>query len=114
MPWIFHLTTPAAWDEAALTGEYRPASLASEGFIHASTEQQLVATANRHFAHLSSVLLLKIDCDHLRPRIVWEKSPHSETPFPHLYGPLNVDAVVATSPWKRDDQDRFSDPAIPV
>ncbi len=104
---IYHMTTQPEWDEAVKLGEYRARSLATEGFIHASTKDQLEASANRHFARNASIVLLKIDLDLVRGRVVWENSPHSATPFPHLYGPLILDAVMGIFVWERDGDGRF-------
>ena len=99
--YIYHITTPDHWQAALSAGKYKVPSLAAEGFIHASTAEQLVGSANRFYHQYLSVLLLKIELDRVQPPIVWEQSPHSATPFPHLYGPLNPDAVVQVISWSR-------------
>ena len=98
---IYHLTTPDLWDAAQAAGEYRAPSLAAEGFIHASTIEQLGRSANRFYARLVSVIVLKVAVERIRPRLAWEDSPHSADPFPHLYGPLNLDAVEAVWTWEK-------------
>lgn len=107
---IFHLTTPDAWDRDRLDGQYCPPSLTREGFIHASTRAQVAGSANRFFADQPNLLVLTIDPDRLDVPLRWEASPHSPSPFPHLYGPLPLDAVVAVDPWLRAHDGRF-DPA---
>ena len=111
MTLIYHLTSQTAWDEAKRLGVYRAASLDSEGFIHASTEEQVEASANRHFSQSVGIVLLKIDPARLDTPVTWEKSPHPETPFPHLYGPINLDAVVEIVFWAKSRDGEFRKPS---
>ena len=90
---IYHLTTRDEWDRARAEGLYRAASLDSEGFIHASTTAQVEGSASRFFRGRSGIVVLGIDVARVRVPIRWETSSHSERPFPHLHGPLNLDAV---------------------
>jgi uncharacterized protein (DUF952 family) len=91
---IFHITTRAAWETALAEGSYRADTLASEGFIHASTREQVLGVADARFRGVASLVLLVIDPALVGPEIRWEESEPSLPPFPHVYGPLNVDAVV--------------------
>ena len=98
---LFHITTRAAWQQAVDAGEYRAPSLATERFIHLSNERQWLGTANRLFRDRAGLVLLVIAADRLRHAV--HDEPADGEMFPHLYGPLNVDAVVdvldlATSP----------------
>lgn len=90
---IYHLITKLAWEEAQKNGEYRPASLETEGFIHASTKEQVVPTANRRFAGQSDLLVLVINTDKITHKVVFEESPTTGEKYPHIFGPLSVDAV---------------------
>jgi len=88
---LFHITTRTAWQHAVGVGEYTPASFASEGFIHLSTEAQWPKTHARFFNDASDLVLLVIDperCIEIR----WE--PADGDSFPHLYEVLLVSAVV--------------------
>ncbi len=115
MNFIYHITISTDWDEALISGEYRADSLAAEGFLHASTILQVEASANRYFARLPTIVLLKIDLDRVRSPVIWEQSSHSEDPFPHIYGPLNLDSVVEVVPWNRSDKGRFVyPPSLPL
>ena len=90
---IFHITTREQWNHAALAGKYQADSLITEGFIHCSTAGQLESTARRHFAGQTGLVVLEIDPAKLRWELRWEDS-HGED-FPHLYGPLDLDAVIS-------------------
>ena len=104
---IYHLTTREAWDEARTNGEYRAESLATEGFIHASTTEQVEASANRFFAQETNLLILELAPEKLTSPLRWEASSHSEHPFPHVYGPINVEALVQIFAWTRGPAGSF-------
>ena len=55
---IYHITTQVLWQQAQLIGYYEPLLFKSEGFIHASTSDQLEATANRIFKDQVDLILL--------------------------------------------------------
>lgn len=90
---IFHITTREQWNHANLAGKYQADSLVTEGFIHCSTAVQLESSGRRHFAGHSGLVVLEIDPHKLRWELRWENS-HGES-FPHLYGPLDLDAVIS-------------------
>ncbi|MBC7902002.1 MAG: DUF952 domain-containing protein [Gemmatimonadaceae bacterium] len=94
MPIIYHLTTAAEWDAARKTGKYESPSLANEGFIHCSEQSQVAATLQRYFQGKENVLKLVIDTDKLSSPFIFEWSPSTADTFPHIYGPINIDAVV--------------------
>jgi uncharacterized protein (DUF952 family) len=90
---LFHITTRDEWEAAVAAGEYRPASLQSEGFVHLSHERQWRGAANRFFRGRAGLVLLSIERERLRCEVREEEADGDA--FPHLYGPLNLDAVVA-------------------
>ncbi|HET7501042.1 MAG TPA: DUF952 domain-containing protein [Kofleriaceae bacterium] len=102
MALLLHITTQAAWDAARAAGDYRPASLATEGFIHCSTPAQAVATADQFFAGRTDLVLLCIDEARVAPLVRYEapapvggaSDPRADQLFPHLHGPLPLDAVL--------------------
>jgi len=92
---LLHATTRLEWQAALLDGVYRADSLAAQGFIHCSTDGQIVRVANAYYRNQHGLVLLVIDPDRLVPELRWE--PGADQPgelFPHLYGPLNLEAVV--------------------
>ena len=103
---LLHITTPEAWSRALADGEYSPESLSSEGFVHLSTSAQVVGTANRFFAGRRDLLVLEVDPGRLRPELRWE-DPGEGQAFPHLYGPLAVEAVLRTVAWGPDPDGVF-------
>ncbi len=113
---ILHILRRAEWDDARPRGEYRPPSLDAEGFIHCSTVGQVVATANIFFAGATDLLLLQIDERKLLAELKYEvpATPYDErprTPFPHIHGALNLDAVVAVAEFPCEADGSFRLPA---
>ena len=93
MATIWHLIDRESWDEARSKGEHRPESLASEGFIHCSRdEEQMLRVADRLYPGRDDMLVLELDAGRLEAPIKREPSRSGEI-YPHIYGPLNLEAV---------------------
>ena len=105
MTTIYHITLPERWEEARRAGEYRADSLQTEGFIHCSTADQVVRSLNRFYHGVPEVRLLAIDPALLASRLKYEPA-HGEM-FPHIYGPLNIDAVTAVETVTTRDDGEF-------
>ncbi|HSB00133.1 MAG TPA: DUF952 domain-containing protein [Anaerolineales bacterium] len=99
---IYHITSRRAWREAQQRGDYRAESLGSEGFIHCSTGTQVLPVAEKYYPGQRGLLVLVIDPALLTSDLKWEPPsggtpppgvPDGE-PFPHVYGPINLDAIV--------------------
>ena len=97
---IVHICDVTAWEQAQTTGEYRPAFLAVECFIHASLPSQVLSVANHFYAGRQDLLLLWIDPQRLRSELRYE--PADGDLFPHIYGALNLEAVVAVVSFPPD------------
>jgi uncharacterized protein (DUF952 family) len=96
---IYHLALVSDWEEAVVAGEYAISSLGvtleQEGFIHASRADQWSAVKERFYGDVTEpMVLLVIDPARLTSPLVVEPVGNDE--FPHIYGPLNLDAVVET------------------
>jgi uncharacterized protein (DUF952 family) len=91
-PYILHICTFDDW-QAPQKGGYRPASFDEIGFIHCSTPQQLLKVANSYYPAMPDLLVLWIDPAKLNVPLKWEVVEGNN--FPHIYGPLNPQAVVA-------------------
>jgi uncharacterized protein (DUF952 family) len=112
---IFHITTKTAWDDAQAKGEYAAESLGAEGFIHCSTLAQVLPVANNFYKDQDALILLMIEDTLLSSDLKWE-APSGGTPppgvpegdlFPHIYGPINLDAVVSASDLIRDAKNEW-------
>jgi uncharacterized protein (DUF952 family) len=90
---IYHVTLPANWAKYQGRPSYQTESLQTEGFIHCSYSNQLPGVLKRYFSKADKVVVLTIDTEKLRSKLIAETSTGGEA-FPHLYGRLNHDAVV--------------------
>jgi uncharacterized protein (DUF952 family) len=93
---IYHIAAREDWDTAKVTGEYTTVSLQSEGFIHCSTAGQVQATANRFFRGRQDLVLLNIDEKKVSAEIKYENLEGGKDLFPHIYGPLPIEAIIRT------------------
>ena len=99
---IHHIALQSDWDQARLTGAYTTSTLGrtleDEGFIHASRLEQVKQVSDAFYSTVRDPLvLLDIDTDRLSSP--WREDQVGDDTFPHIYGPLNPDAVVAERPW---------------
>lgn len=108
---IYHIAFQTDWADALTTGEYhvstRGRTVEQEGFIHASTATQVAGVANAFYADAEDLLLLVIDPERLTAPLKYDPVPGAAEPFPHIYGPLNVDAVTGTAELRRDAEGRY-------
>lgn len=93
---IYHLAFRSDWEAAVIEGEYRAPSLAEEGFIHASADEtQMLSVAARLFPGRTDLLALDVDTERLPATSPLVREPaRSGEIYPHVYGPINLDAVV--------------------
>src|SRR5579884_1578498 len=107
-PWrvgrlIFHIAEAGDWDAALETGGYRTSTrgrtLDEVGFIHASHRHQVERVANAAYSDVEPLVLLAIDPARLGGTELREESGGGAETFPHLYGPLPIDAVVHVEPF---------------
>jgi len=96
---IYHLTEPARWkqslSEGVHTGSTRGVELAQEGFIHCSTAAQWPGVVERFYGDAEALLLLHVDEAKLDVPLIYEQLGDAPEPFPHVYGPIPLIAVVA-------------------
>ena len=74
----------------------------ADGYIHLSTAAQLAGTLDRHFAGRADIAIAAVDLEALGEAVRWEPSRGGDL-FPHLYGVLTLDAVLAYGPLERDE-----------
>jgi len=94
MALIYHITTRETWRKANETGAYTSPSLKEEGFIHCSELSQVEDIKSRFYEGVQDLVLLTIDTEKLTSQLVFEWSPSVQNTFPHIYGPINTDAVI--------------------
>jgi uncharacterized protein (DUF952 family) len=96
MTTFLHLTERGLWEQGVAAGEYRRADLETDGFIHCLTAETLVRVANKYYrgAISEDLVLLEIAEERVTSPVKWEPASDGKL-YPHIYGPLNPDAVVA-------------------
>ncbi len=89
---LFHIVAPGDWPAA---GEYRPASLVDQGFVHFSFADQVTGVANARYRDAAELAVVELDAATLGVEIRVEDSYGEGVAFPHGYGPVPVSATVA-------------------
>lgn len=113
---ILHIISKKDWEQAQKEGGYTPPSLAEEGFIHCSTIEQTAETANLFYKGKKNLLLLSISTHFLESPLVYEDPagmPNDENragQFPHIYGHLNLNAVIKVTPFTPNENGEFELP----
>ena len=108
---ILHITSRAEWQQAQREGAYRAPSLDQVGYIHFSKPEQVLGVANAFYRAQPDLVLLVIDPARLAAELRYEppdEMPDSSQRFPHLYGALNLDAVVSVLDFPPDNDGSWS------
>jgi uncharacterized protein (DUF952 family) len=114
MPLYYHLTTRPDWQSAQTLGVYKAETLTTQGFIHLSHAQQVAKVANAFYADVPQVIVLVVEGAKLTAELRIE-APDTSLPigheadelFPHLYGPLDLAAVVGVAELGRDSAGQY-------
>ena len=107
---IYHITTRAEWDSAQSQTFYQPQNYQKDGFIHCSDLFQVEEVANRLYARSNELLLLSIDPDLADIPVIYENLEGGEMAYPHLYGALARQAVLAVTAFERDGGQKWQLP----
>ncbi|MFI5888883.1 DUF952 domain-containing protein [Actinoplanes sp. NPDC051513] len=110
---ILHICPRDVWAAALASGVYEGDTLATQGYIHCSTEKQVHMPATALFRGRTDMLLLEIAEDRLPTPLTWEEGdpPHPDgLLFPHLYAALPTAAVVAAREYEPNEDGSFSPP----
>lgn len=109
---IYHIATSADWRAAQAAGSYTADSLASQGFIHCSTREQVLGVANAIFRGQPGLLLLCIDEARLSAPVRYENLEGGQQHFPHIYGPLELQAVTRAVDFPPEPDGSFRLPPV--
>jgi uncharacterized protein (DUF952 family) len=113
---IMHIVSRKDWEALTLRGYYKPSSLNTDGFIHCSTIEQTAATADQFYSNQQGLILLCIDTNKTESEIKYEgpacdHDQRTELAFPHIYGPLNVSAVITIVDFPPKPDGKFDLPS---
>lgn len=89
-----HITGQKEWQRALENGAYQADTLAEQGFIHCCLDSQVEGVLKEWFAGAANLVVLEIDSDRLASPLKFENIAEGQEEFPHVYGPINLDAVV--------------------
>jgi len=103
---IFHIASDQDIEKYQAQGEYRCASLDSEGFIHCCDRHQLAGVVNRYYQDSDDVQLMLLDPDKLQYPLIRENTMGGSELFPHIYGIINKEAVRDIVPFGRSSTER--------
>jgi len=103
--YIYLLSSKKEYQQAQKSGELVRDSLTEEGFIHASPKHQLTRIANKYYTQTPEPLVMVVDKSLITNEVKWE--PATGGLYPHIYGPLNMNAVLRTVPIALADNGRF-------
>jgi uncharacterized protein (DUF952 family) len=112
---LLHLLAESDWLALAGASSYSPASLAAEGFVHCTAGDDLMLQVARSFYadETEELIVLSLDADRLDSEVRWETPSPAPPPgsavteFPHVYGPIDLGAVVGVRRLQRDAAGRF-------
>ena len=104
MKYLYHIAKNVDWKNAQKTGTYTVGSLHcsfdEDGFIHLSYASQVNVIADLIYSETPDLQLLTIDPTKLTAKVLEEKAEYPAEFFPHLYGPLDINAVVEVTPYR--------------
>ncbi len=117
---IYHITSLAAWNQARQRGDYRADSLETEGFIHCSTDEQVIPVTEKYYSGQAGLILLVIEPKRLTSDLKWEPPAEGAPPpgvpegslFPHVYGPINLEAVVRVFDLQSQPDGKYKFPTL--
>ena len=90
---LYKIMSKQEWEKVQAHGIYEGSEVdRKDGFIHLSAAHQVRVTAQKHFSGITDLVLISIREESLGPSLKWETSRGGEL-FPHIYGPLQLDAV---------------------
>ncbi len=107
---LYHITTETEFNAAKPAGKYYSAKFAEEKFIHCSYAHQVVKVANARFAGQKDLVLLEIDPTKLSSPVVDEDLYNANELFPHIYGPLELSAVLEVLSFPCGSDKKFALP----
>lgn len=107
----FHLVPVEYWEASDPNADYVPSYFNEEGFIHCTTgEHELAATGNKHYKDDQRPFnVLVIELDKVKSKVQYDAAG---TTYPHIYGPLNRDAITHVLPALRLKSGQFLVPDI--
>lgn len=108
---IIHIVKKEVWEQVKTENIYKGDTLESQGFIHCSKPNQVVEVANHIFRGQKDLVLIIINDAKVLNEIRYEGVENDEL-YPHIYGPLNLDAVIDVVDFPTQEDGRFKLPEL--
>lgn len=102
---IVNLCQREAWQDVKARGVYHAPSLDSEGFIHCLRVGQILKVDNTFYRDVPDMILLWINPNRIKSEVRWETG--GKNSFPHIYGPVDINALVKVSDFISDEDNHF-------
>lgn len=106
MLFILHVTDKSSWNRAVKEGLYEDKSLDTKGFIHCSDPAQITKVVHKNFRNKEDLEILVIDPSKLESIVKYEPSENGDM-YPHVYGPINTEAVIRTIDFSTNSKGEF-------
>ena len=105
----YHLTERIHYETLDARSDYVPAAFGEDGYIHCTdAPEEMARIANLSYgSQRAGHFYLYIDKDRVRAPVRYDDA---ERKYPHIYGPLNRDAIIAVRPAGRDAAGKFLPP----
>lgn len=104
-PYIYLLSSQDEYQQALQSGQLLRDSITTEGFIHACPKNQLNRVANKFYKNTHKPLLLTVEKEKISSTVKYE--PAKGGLYPHIYGPLNINAVIKAEPISTNANGEF-------
>lgn len=105
---IFHIVTENEWNNFNQSQYYEGKTLKTDGFLHCCTFDQILHVANNNLKDINEkMLVICINTEYLSNELKWEQNPKNNMTFPHLYGPINSDAIISTVSLDKNSKGEF-------
>ncbi len=110
---LLHIISDEDLRAARCVGVIAPDSLATEGFVHCSFGEQVLIAANERYRGRSDLVLVGLDPDRILQKLIVEDSYATGHRFPHVYGPIPVEAIVTVVRFPPNPDGTFALPPMP-
>ena len=101
---IIHIVDSGSWEKNKDNSQYFGDSLESQGFIHCCLPEQVNDVLKNWFPGSEDLIFLKIDSDKLTSHLEFENLEGGEEKFPHIYGPINNEAIISWYPCEKNKE----------
>ena len=95
---LIHLIEREDWESAREENPLFQKSFIQFGFVHCCLPDQTESVLSQWFAGNNEVIAVEIDSEKLKFPLVFENLEGGNEDFPHIYGPVNIDAIVKSYP----------------